>query len=132
MAAETLTDDVKVAKVTMSSSSAPLTVSSALQTLWAGLKDSLAVLTRSQLFFKLALIMAASGIVFECIQDLLFNYLIITMGFGASQNANVLMVLGISSLLVQACTCSPVWLTHNVLCPFASSDSHRLPEVYTF
>lgn len=70
-------------------------------TVWEGYKDSLSVLTRNQLFFKLALIMAASGIVFECIMDLLFNYLIVTMGFQAEQNGNVLMILGICGLIVQ-------------------------------
>jgi Na+/melibiose symporter-like transporter len=100
--AETLTDEAKIAgKHGPNSISAPVTCSSLLHTHWIGLKESLAVLTRNQLFFKLALIMAASGIVFECTNDLIFNYLIVTMGFSASQNSNVLMLMGISSLLVQ-------------------------------
>ena len=54
--------------------------------------------------FKLALIMAATGIVFECIMDLLFNYLSFTMSFGASQLSSVMIVLGVSGLLVQVRT----------------------------
>lgn len=66
-----------------------------------GLKDTLSVLRRSELFAKLAIVMMVSGIVFECIQDLLFNYLIITMGFGASENAGILMAIGLCGLAVQ-------------------------------
>lgn len=66
-----------------------------------GLKDTLSVLRRSELFAKLAVVMMVSGIVFECIQDLLFNYLIITMGFGASDNARILMTIGLCGLAVQ-------------------------------
>jgi Na+/melibiose symporter-like transporter len=101
--AETLTDAKIAGKhgPNSISSAAPVACSSLLHTHWIGLKESLAVLTRNQLFFKLALIMAASGIVFECTNDLIFNYLIVTMGFSASQNSNVLMLMGISSLLVQ-------------------------------
>lgn len=124
VAAETLTDEA-VAIHTKSSPTAPLTISSSFQTLLGGLKESLSVLTRSQLFFKLALIMAATGIVFECIMDLLFNYLILTMGFGASQISNVLMVLGICGLFVQARFCQ--WCT---LLPYATFlVFHVLPVV---
>eukprot|EP00892_Ulva_mutabilis_P007174 jgi/Ulvmu1/4829/UM020_0115.1 len=66
-----------------------------------GLRETLAVLRRSELFAKLAIVMMVSGIVFECIQDLLFNYLIITMGFAASDNARILIVIGICGLGVQ-------------------------------
>jgi hypothetical protein len=60
------------------------------------------VLVRSRLFFQLAVIMAISGMVFECLQDILFNYLDLTLSFGAADNARVIVVLGISALLVQA------------------------------
>lgn len=84
-------------------------MSSALQTLCQGLNDSLAVITRSQLFFKLALIMAATGMVFECIMELLLTYLSFTMSFGPSQNASILIVLGVSGLLVQVCPVLHAW-----------------------
>lgn len=105
MGAETLSDEAKaVVQADNGSPALPRTVSSAFQTMLEGLKDSLSVLTRSQLFFKLALIMAATGIVFECIMDLLFNYLSFTMSFGASQFSSVMIVLGVSGLLVQVRT----------------------------
>jgi hypothetical protein len=72
-----------------------------LATAWDGLQDSLSVLTRNSLFFKLALTMAASGVVFESLQDLLFNYLMLTLNFTAASNAIVMVLLGICGLLVQ-------------------------------
>lgn len=65
------------------------------------LSGTLSVLRRSELFAKLAIVMMVSGIVFECIQDLLFNYLIITMGFGASDNARILVTIGVCGLAIQ-------------------------------
>lgn len=77
------------------------TTDSWLGKMLVGLKDTLSVLRRSELFAKLAIVMMVSGIVFECIQDLLFNYLIITMGFGASDNAGILIAIGLCGLAVQ-------------------------------
>lgn len=80
-----------------------------------GLKDTLSVLRRSELFTKLAIVMMVTGIVFECIQDLLFNYLIVTMGFGASDNSTVLIAIGLCALAVQ------VQGPHSRISCFASS-----------
>ena len=65
------------------------------------LRDTLAVLFRSRLFMQLALIMALSGMVMECVEDILFNYLNLTLGFDASDNARVLILLGVGAVLVQ-------------------------------
>lgn len=70
----------------------------------SGLRDTLAVLVRSRLFMQLALIMALSGLVFECVQDILFNYLQLTLGFGAADNARIIVVVGLGGLLVQVCS----------------------------
>ena len=58
----------------------------------------------------------ASGLVLECLQDLMFNYFMVTLGFGAADNAKILTLVGVSGLIVQVLPspgslCRPV-LTH--------------------
>jgi hypothetical protein len=78
-----------------------VTFSGVLQSVGRGLSDTLSVLTRSQLFFRLAMITMASGFVMESLQDLIFNYFMITIGFGAADNARLLTLLGLLGLPVQ-------------------------------
>lgn len=86
--------------------SSTVTVTGAAQSVMRGLRDTFAVLTRSQLFFRLAIVTMASGFVMECLQDLVFNYLMISMGFGASENSRILILLGLLGLPVQVISTS--------------------------
>lgn len=81
--------------------STPGTVATVAKSVASGLTETVAVLTRNGLFLRLTLITMASGLVIECMQDLLFNYFMITMGFGSADNSRILTVLGALGLGVQ-------------------------------
>lgn len=68
---------------------------------WATAKGSFVVICRSRLFLQLAAIIALSGMAMECLQDLLFNYLQVTLAFGPKQLATILAELGIGGFLCQ-------------------------------